>query len=379
MTKRYLLLACVALLAALYLPLASAQMPSAVKGIAKDTDGKPIVGATIEMLRPETGRQYKLTTDKKGEFMSIAIDGPGKYNIKLIKDGKVLYLFNNFMVQASTNANDNLIEFDLQKLMKEQAATLTEEQKQQAKQAEESQKEAAKIKDLNKLLAEANADIQAKNYDHAMSIMQQAVQQDTTHDVVFGTMAEAQRLAAASAADQATRQKLYQDSIAGYKKAIELKRANPKGSTANVASYYNNLGEAYAKINDTQAAIQAYDQAAQLDPTGAGQYYFNEGAVLTNTGKVDDAVKAFDKSIQADPTKADAYYWKGVNMLGKATVAKDGKMEAPAGTSEAFNKYLELQPTGPLGKPPSRCSIPWGPRSRPASAKRKRPKRSNRQ
>ncbi|HSB74897.1 MAG TPA: hypothetical protein VLC12_04560, partial [Terriglobales bacterium] len=54
----------------------------------------------------------------------------------------------------------------------------------------------------------------------------------------------------------------------------------------------------------------------------------------------------FDKAIAADPNKADAYYWKGVNLLGKATTDKEGKMTAPPGTAEAFNKYLELQPQG---------------------------------
>ena len=48
--------------------------------------------------------------------------------------------------------------------------------------------------------------------------------------------------------------------------------------------------------------------------------------------------------------KADAYYWKGVNMMGKATLKGD-KMVAPDGTAEAFNKYLELQPTGQFADP----------------------------
>ena len=55
--------------------------------------------------------------------------------------------------------------------------------------------------------------------------------------------------------------------------------------------------------------------------------------------------KAFNKVIAADPNRADAYYWKGVNMIGKATLQGD-KMVAPPGTAEAFQKYLELQPTG---------------------------------
>ena len=67
--------------------------------------------------------------------------------------------------------------------------------------------------------------------------------------------------------------------------------------------------------------------------------------MFTNTGKIDEAVAAFDKAIQLDPKRADAYYWKGVDLIGKATT-KDNKMIAPAGTAEAFNKYLELQPNG---------------------------------
>jgi hypothetical protein len=34
-----------------------------------------------------------------------------------------------------------------------------------------------------------------------------------------------------------------------------------------------------------------------------------------------------------------------VNLIGKATLQGD-KMVAPPGTAEAFNKYLELAPTG---------------------------------
>ena len=72
--------------------------------------------------------------------------------------------------------------------------------------------------------------------------------------------------------------------------------------------------------------------------------------MLTNAGKVDEAIQAFDKVIAADPNKADAYYWKGVNMIGKATLKGD-KMVAPEGTAEAFQKYLELQPSGQYAEP----------------------------
>jgi hypothetical protein len=34
-------------------------------------------------------------------------------------------------------------------------------------------------------------------------------------------------------------------------------------------------------------------------------------------------------------------------MVGKATATADGKIVAPDGTVQAFQKYLELAPTGP--------------------------------
>jgi tetratricopeptide (TPR) repeat protein len=133
-----------------------------------------------------------------------------------------------------------------------------------------------------------------------------------------------------------------------------LKQATPDKDAAkqasSLAAYYNNLAEAYAKSNKVDDAVKTYALAAQTDPSAAAQYYFNTGAVLTNAGKVDDAVVAFDKVIAADPNRADAYYWKGVNMIGKATLQGD-KMVAPPGTAEAFQKYLELQPTGTYADP----------------------------
>ncbi len=105
------------------------------------------------------------------------------------------------------------------------------------------------------------------------------------------------------------------------------------------------MAEAYAKSNKVDDAVKTYELAAQANPANAGQYYFNTGAVLTNAGKVDDAIAAFEKVIAADPNRADAYYWKGVNLIGKATLQGD-KMVAPPGTADAFQKYLQLQPTG---------------------------------
>jgi hypothetical protein len=63
---------------------------------------------------------------------------------------------------------------------------------------------------------------------------------------------------------------------------------------------------------------------------------------------MDDAAAAADKAAAADPTKAEAYYIKGQALIQKATVdPKTQKIVAPPDCIEAYQKYLEVAPTGP--------------------------------
>jgi len=168
-------------------------------------------------------------------------------------------------------------------------------------------------------------------------------------------LADAYRLSGPKQTDPAEKQKRYEMAAASYQKAIDLRTGSETAqkeadNSQKMAAYYNNLAEAYSKSNKVDDSVGSYNKAAQMGPAHAGTYLFNEGAVLTNAGKVDDAIAAFDKVIATDPTKAEAYYWKGVNLIGKATLKGD-KMVAPEGTAEAFQKYLELQPEGKLAQP----------------------------
>lgn len=292
-----------------------AQITGVVKGVVTNTDGKPIPGATIELVGTQTGTKYTLKTNSKGAFYSVGI-ALGVYRATLFINGQEVDSHGNVVVEAT---GEREIPFDLAK----DAAQAAE----QSKQAEAAQAQNTKIKGLNATLKQAKEFEGAGNYDQAVTLLQQATQVDPNQDLVWAYLGDAQRGA-----------KKYTDAIESYQKALALKPTN--------GPYMGQLADAYAKAGQTDKAIEQYAAAATADPTNAAQYYYNEGAVLTNTGKVDEAVAAFDKSIQLDPTRADAYYWKGVDLIGKATTGKDGKMVAPAGTAEAFNKYLELQPSG---------------------------------
>lgn len=352
MMRRWTLVAAIAVAALGLMPAAFAQATGSVKGVCKDTQGNPIDGATVEWYSPDTGRKYDLTC-KKGQYFSLGIS-PGKYTVKLLQNGKELFHFSNVPVEL----DENTLDFNLQKEMAQQAQgagmSAEELQKRQAQQ-EKVSKENANVKVLNEKLASARTDMQTGNFDQAITTLNEANQIDPTRDVLWASLADAYRASASKQTDPAEKTKRYQDAADNYQKAIQIRKAadaapgaaqkDPNASKA-VAGYYNNLADALAKAGKTDDAVKAYDQAAQADPTGAGTYFFNEGAVMTNTGKVDDAVSAFDKAIAADPNKADAYYWKGVNLIAKATTDKSGKVIPAAGTEEAFNKYLELQPTG---------------------------------
>lgn len=335
------------------LPLFAQGASGTVKGVCKDAQGNPIADAIVLYANQDNGQKYTLKTNKKGEYFSLGV-GAGSYNVTLYKDAddakanKEIFHFNKFTVTL----DENTLDFDMKKLAADQAKGqgLTPEQiKAQQEAQEKHAKEASTVKALNEKLAAAKVASDAGDYETAISSLTAANEIDPTRDLVWFKLGDAYRMSATKQTDAAEKQKRLDSAVESYQKALQLKQAatNDKdpNATKTLAAYYNNLAEAYSKAGKIDDAVKTYQQAAQSDPTAAAQYYFNMGAVLTNAGQADKAIEAFDKCIAADPTRAEAYYQKGVNLLGKATLQGD-KMVAAPGTAEAFQKYLQLVPTG---------------------------------
>ncbi len=350
MKQRLLMLMLVVVVAALCVPPVFAQATGTVKGVCKDMEGKPIVGANLEWSNTDNGRKYNLKTNKKGEYFSLGIE-IGKYKVTLTQDAKQLDQVNNFPV----GGDEVTLDFDLKKSQVEAAQQkgITPEQlKQMQEQQAKAAKETNTVKGLNEKLAVANQAMQTGDFETAVNTLNEATQMDPTRDLLWARLGDAHLSSAPKQTDPAEKAKRYSDAVSDYQKAVDLKKqsmaASPKPDDAkNLAAYYNNLGQAEARTGQLDESVKAYDQAATINPPGAAQYYYNQGAVLTNSGKVDEANAAFDKSIAADPNKAEAYYQKGVNLINKATTdPKTGKVIPAPGTAEALNKYLELQPTG---------------------------------
>ncbi|GAC1647824.1 MAG: hypothetical protein NVS9B15_06400 [Acidobacteriaceae bacterium] len=326
---------------------ALAQVNVMVKGKAVDAQGKPIVGAKVEMINKDNGRKFNMKTGKDGSFMNIGIS-PGTYSATLTgADGKVLSKADNF--KADPGAEENTLNFDIQAEQKETQAIvsgekkvepskMTEEQRKALEAAQKQQEEVknynAKVGNLNQLLQQARADNKAGNYAEAMSVMNQAIQTDPNQALLYGTLADSQSGA-----------KDYKSCADNYGKAIDLLNAKkPDPSTTSIWSM--GRGMCLAHTGDVAGAKAAIDKAAQENPQIANMAYFNEGAIFTNTGKIDDANAAYDKAIAADPAKPDAYFRKGQNLMQKATMDKAGKIVPAPGTEEALQKYVELAPDG---------------------------------
>lgn len=337
-----------------------------VKGVCKDVDGNPIADAQVVWHNNDTGRTFSLKTDKKGAYFSLGLDA-GKYTVTLSKDGKELDSVKNFQI----GLDEIVLDFDLKKSQEETAkkSGMTAEQAKEAQEkAAGAEKYNANVKIVNDKMNAAKAAVQppTPDYDKALGLMDEAVALVPNENLVFFRRGVIYLDSAKVQTDPAEKTKRYTAAYSDVQKAIELKKSamasaaqsgKPVAQTAVsdnalLAAYNDNLAAAAAKIGKSDEAITAYKQAIELDPAGAGHYYLNLGILLTNSNMKGDpevtkqAVDAFDKAIAADPKNAEAYYLKGTDLIGLAKTDNSGKVIAPPGTAEAFQKYLELQPNG---------------------------------
>jgi len=332
---------------------------STLMGDVIGTDGKPIVGAVVKIDRTDIKASYNVKTDKKGHFLYANLP-TGMYNITLVVDGKETGSLKG--IRPKQGDNDPIV-FDLAKAAAAAAASaaaggpapsllpgqgqpkqgeLTKEQKAENDRLLKERKEleealAAKSKALNDAFNAGMEAKNAKNYPLAIENLEKAGALESTQHVIWAQLGESY-ISLGDTKSGAERDEAFNKGIAAYAKAVEIKADDP--------NYHNNYGLALAKGKKMDQAQVEPAKAAQLDPPQAGKYFYNLGAVYVNTQQNDAAEAAFKKATEVDPKYADAYYQEALVLMNKVTLDKDGKMQAPAGTTDALQKYLELKPDG---------------------------------
>lgn len=142
--------------------------------------------------------------------------------------------------------------------------------------------------------------------------------------------------------------KKYDDAITAYKKAIDLETASKKPRMDVLGISNAGLGEAYARTGKVAEANAAYDASAKADPTRAGLQLKNEAVIFMQLGNADAQAAAANEAIAVDPNQALLYYIKGQALIQKATVdPKTQRIVLPDECTAAYQKYLDLAPTGP--------------------------------
>lgn len=298
----------------------------------KVTDGgQPVPDAQITLTNADNGRTYKMKTDKNGQFSAIGIPA-GVYNEEVAAGQKRFK--SQVRVKAEAGAEDDL------------SVEMTSAQQGTGPSKEELEKmkaEREKAVGENTLIAQLNPALQAKDWATAEPILTKLIAMNPNRWDYQQALGNAQ-----------FSQGKFDEAVATYEKAIPLAenatktdpKADPAKAKSGVSQMLTNEGNAYLKLKKNDKAIEAYTKAASMDPN-PGTAYFNICATQYNSGNTQGALVACDKAIAADPNRADAYFIKGSLMMAESKQGKEGKLEAPPGTAEALNKYLELAPDGP--------------------------------
>ncbi|MGH9732265.1 MAG: tetratricopeptide repeat protein [Candidatus Acidiferrales bacterium] len=339
------------LLAPMFLlgPTATAQTTK-LSGKVLDLQGNPYPDVVVTITNKDTGQSFVIKTDKDGNYAQMGLRS-ATYTVNFKKDNI------NYTVTAQVDSNMGDKGWILNENFKEIAA----KQGYDVEAAKKQQEAANKFKEMkthfeNGVHAIADADttkqqlrtstadqkatLQAQlntDYQTAVTEFEQAQQsapeKDPNLPTILGNLGVAY--------DGAGK---YPEAVDTLQKALELKPT---------PALYMQLGTDLARVGKIPEAGAACDKAATLDPTSktiGESCYKNIGVVLSNAGKMKDATEPLQKATQMDPKDADAWYLLGNALTNQVDAKKEGGKDVyiiPPGTLEAYQKYLELQPTGP--------------------------------
>jgi tetratricopeptide (TPR) repeat protein len=320
----------------------------AIKGkVTKNYE--PAANVQVVITDMGTGKAYKTKTDKKGEFYVGGLQPGQNFIVEIMGSNKeVLYSKPGLNIGGNITVPAGDIELTKPEASGGTAggepfsATPTKKKKPTKEEEAQQKADADKVKNLNTLIQQAQAAMQAQNWADAEKALKQLIEADpnTTRWEFYKALGDSQRA-----------QQHLPDAIQSYEKGVQVALALASGTApkdphnpnpdpikakAGAGQMLNSEGGAYVELNKNDEAIAAFKRGAEIDPNPSIAYY-NLCAMEFNAAKYDDAAAACDKSVAADPSKADAWFFKG------AALNKAGKGPAAA---EALNKYLQLDPNG---------------------------------
>jgi len=276
-------------------------------------EGKPLANAPVVFTNTETGKTYKIKTDKNGEFQMLGVPY-GSYEVNVLNEKGEKLSSNRTTLGTDNTTTSNILQIDAGKepltnnkfgLAQPAAPKLT---KEQLAKIEADNK---KIAGLNSLISEAQSARQAQDWPKAENALKQliAAAPDSSRWDFYMALGEAQ--AKSNKLDEAVQTydkgvQVAQSLISGASPADpKVPSLNPTAARQGAGRMLTAQGNAYMKLQKQDEAIASLKKATELDPSSA-LYSYNLCGVEFNAQKFDDAKTACNKYLQLEPSGAHA-------------------------------------------------------------------------
>ncbi len=348
--------------------------------VVKAGTTEPIVGAEIQIERTDIKGSYPVKSDKKGHFLHAGVPYVGTYTLIVsapnfaptflggirptgepIKiemsagDGRKLTMAE---VKAAQGGGGKPGANQPQMSAAEAKKQQEEIEKKRAEIDSQNKKNTADFENMKKLFDSGLAKMNAKDYNGAITDLNEASKADAEQYSVWANLALAlynrgvtnynESLKDISKRDAAKQD--FNDAINAISKAIALtepKLSDPaKGAEAKKqmatavkikADAEGLLAKKLGVMEMAEPSVNDYRKAAEMSETPADKvkYQLAAAEVYFDSGKAEEAVAAYNAILEANPDNVDAIYKLG---LSYASVAKFQE------SANTFQKFLDKAP-----------------------------------
>jgi tetratricopeptide (TPR) repeat protein len=337
--------------------IAAAQNTGQIVGEVKDLNGKPYADVTVEIKNPDNGKVFTTKTDKSGRFTQVGVPG-GTYVVTLTKAQDQMSYAVKFPVESGKDNGFNLN-------MKEEAAKHAPSPEELKKREEEENKTKNMKQHFDAGMSALNDSASLRTQLKAASVDQKGAIQDklnADYQTAITELSQAEQ----GALQKDTRARAtiwsnlglayefsgrYDDAVNAFQMAAELA---PSGgyfdhlslNLANAAVKKTDPNATEAKITEAGAAC---DKAGAVDPTITAHCWKNIGIVLSNNGRLKEAIAPLQKAAQLDPKDAQTWFLLGSAYSAAIETKQQGDKMIyiiPPGTTEAYQKSIDADPNG---------------------------------
>jgi len=289
--KKIVLIACVVIIASVFLAAQDYKGKGRVSGFVTDEQGKPIEGVRVKLFSLTASQGTEVKTEKDGKWTAAWIRSGG-WNVDFEKMG---FEPKKIVIEISENRKNPDVTVTLKKV---EGLVITD--------------------DIKDLLTKGNDLFEQKKYDEARAVFEDMVTKFPDVYPIYRNIGNCYFA-----------QEKYDLAEQSYLKVLEK---DPKNVQAILA-----IGNCYSNRGDSAKALEWYGKV-EMEKIDDPIVLYNLGTSYYNSGKFEDALKCYQKAVDKQKDFTDGIYQLGLSYLN---VQKNAEAIA------AFENYLKIEPDSP--------------------------------